>query len=256
MAISKYKVTENHMSTQIAGRRVIITGAASGIGRATAQLLAAENERLFLLDRLTDQLTTICTELNCSGMAVDLANQEATQHAVQKALDHLGGVDAVINVAGITRKRLVEDMMPVDWADLLNINLLAPFWIIQAALADLRNGENPSIVNVSSGTALRPTIHGYSAYAATKGGLVTMTKALAFELAPEIRVNAVCPGAAMTAMLSAEGAAMATGADSPYALKRAACPEEIAEAIKFLSSPSSSYITGSALAADGGRTFY
>jgi NAD(P)-dependent dehydrogenase (short-subunit alcohol dehydrogenase family) len=237
-------------------RRVLITGAASGIGQATAELLANQGAKLFLLDRDETGLKRRGDALRCAYKVVDLTDQPSLSGVVSEAAHELGGMDAIINVAGITRQRSVEDMSPHDWSDLLGINLLAPFWLIQNGLPHLRKGKEPSIVNVSSGTALRPTIEGYSAYAASKGGLITMTKALAFELAPIIRVNAVCPGATVSAMLTEEGAAMAAGPNSPYPLQRSAQPEEIAEAISFLSSPASSYITGSTLAVDGGRTLY
>lgn len=237
-------------------RRVLVTGAASGIGRATARLLAKRGASLFLIDRDEAGLRREGGALKCDWHALDLTDHPAIAKAVAGTADRLGGIDAVINVAGIAHKRDVEAMTPADWSMLLDINLLAPFWLIQASLPHLRRGADPAIVNVSSGTALRPTIAGYSAYAATKGGLITMSKALAFELAPQIRVNSVCPGATESAMLTAEGAAMASGPNSPYALQRAAKAEEVAEAIAFLSSPQSSYITGSTLAVDGGRTFY
>lgn len=240
----------------ISNRRIIVTGAASGIGQATARMLAEKGAKLFLLDRDDAGLRRQASELGCSSQCIDLRDQQMIGEVVQTAASDLGGLDCVVNVAGITRKIEVGDVSASDWADLLGINLLAPFWLIQASLPHLRKGTEPAIVNVSSGTALRPTIPGYSTYAASKGGLITMTKALAFELAPQIRVNAVCPGATVSAMLSEEGAAMASGPNSPYALKRSAQPEEIAKAICFLAGSDSSYMTGATVAVDGGRTLY
>lgn len=240
----------------ISNRRMIVTGAASGIGQATARMLAEKGATLFLLDRDEAGLARQSSDLGCGAKAIDLRDQQMIREVVQTAASKLGGLDAIVNVAGITRKIEVDDVSAGDWADLLGINLLAPFWLIQSGLPYLRNGIEPAIVNVSSGTALRPTIPGYSTYAASKGGLITMTKALAFELAPRIRVNAVCPGATVSAMLSEEGAAMASGPNSPYALKRSAQPQEIAKAICFLACPDSSYMTGATVAVDGGRTLY
>lgn len=238
------------------GRRVVLTGAASGIGRATARLLVEREASLFLVDRDEAGLRREGETLKCDWSALDLTDHSKIPETVARAADRLGGIDAIINAAGIAHKREVDAMTRTDWSMLLDINLLAPFWLIQACLPHLAHGIDPAIVNVSSGTALRPTIAGYSAYAATKGGLITMSKALAFELAPKIRVNTVCPGATESAMLTREGAAMASGPNSPYALQRSAKAEEVAEAIIFLASPESSYITGSTLAVDGGRTFY
>lgn len=244
------------MTDSTAARRILVTGAASGIGRATAHLLASRGAALFLIDRDEAGLRREGEALGCEWRATDLTHHPVIADVVAEAARRLGGIDAVINVAGVAHKREVEATTQADWALLLDINLLAPFWLIQAALPHLRAGVDPAIINVASGTALRPTIAGYSAYAASKGGLITMSKALAFELAPAIRVNTVCPGATESAMLTPEGAAMASGPNSPYALQRSAKAEEVAEAVVFLASPASSYITGSTLAVDGGRTFY
>jgi NAD(P)-dependent dehydrogenase (short-subunit alcohol dehydrogenase family) len=138
----------------------------------------------------------------------------------------------------------------------LAVNLTGPYTLIQAALPHLRNSDKPTIVNISSGTALMPTLNGMSAYVASKGGLVSLSKALAFELAPKIRVNVICPGSVVTGLLSPEHVKFAESEASPYALRRSADPMEVANGILYLSCEESSYVTGVALAIDGGRTFH
>jgi NAD(P)-dependent dehydrogenase (short-subunit alcohol dehydrogenase family) len=242
--------------TGLEGRRFLITGAASGIGRATAELFAAENARLALVDLTGNALFSVAESLSAAAIVGDVSNPATVQAFVEEAVYALGGLDGIVNVAGITRKKGIEETTEADWAALIGVNLGGPFFVMQAAVKHLRRGRSPTIVNVSSGTALMPTLRGYSAYAASKGGLVTLSKALAFELAPDIRVNIVCPGSIVTGMMSAEQERFASSENSPYALRRSAQPIEVARGIRYLSCDESSYVTGTTLAIDGGRTFH
>jgi NAD(P)-dependent dehydrogenase (short-subunit alcohol dehydrogenase family) len=238
------------------GRRFLITGAASGIGRATAELFASEHAQLALTDWSGDALSSVAEALSATALVGDVSDAAEVRALVENAARALGGLDGVVNVAGISRKKSIEETTEADWADLIGVNLAGPFFVMQAALPHLRQGRSPTIVNVSSGTALMPTLRGYSAYAASKGGLLTLSKALAFELAPDIRVNVICPGSTITGMLSAEQQQTANSETSPYALRRSAQPIEVARGIRYLSCDDSSYVTGTALAIDGGRTFH
>lgn len=244
-------------SRRLAGRRFLITGAASGIGRATAELFAAEGAHLALVDNNPDALTPIAAALSAHAFAIDIGNRRALRHLVDAAAEALGGLDGLVNVAGISRTNKLEAVSEEDWDDLINVNLGGPFFLMQAAIGHLRKSVAPTIVNISSGTALRPTLDGYSVYAASKGGLLTLSKALAYELAPAVRVNVVCPGSVITGMMTeAQRETARTSENEAYALRRSAEPIEIAQGILYLSCSESSYVTGTVLAIDGGRTFH
>lgn len=240
---------------EFAGRRVLVTGAASGIGRATAEALHAAGAELILIDRDEAGLESLRASLGGSTFAIDLADEGAIRTAVDKGARDLGGIDGVANVAGIGGAGRIDELSLGDWDRVLRVNLTAPMLVVREALPHLKASFAPAIVNVSSGQGLLPSIPGLSPYCASKGGLVTLTKAMAIELAP-IRVNVVCPGVVDTPLIPDSLRQSAVLATSPYALKRLATPEEIAEAILFLIGPRSSFITGVALAVDGGRTYH
>jgi NAD(P)-dependent dehydrogenase (short-subunit alcohol dehydrogenase family) len=143
-----------------------------------------------------------------------------------------------------------------DWNRVLAVNLTAPFLLCREAIPHLRQAGGGTIVNVASGQGLVPSAPGLSAYAASKGGLVTFSKAMALELAPDIRVNAICPGVVDTPLLPPQMREAAGAPESGYALKRVGEPEEIAAGILFLTSRESAFVTGIALAVDGGRTYH
>jgi NAD(P)-dependent dehydrogenase (short-subunit alcohol dehydrogenase family) len=239
------------------GRRFYLTGAASGIGLATARLLVQGGAALAMADVNAAGLERAVAEIGGRPFRVDLHDGSAIDDSVAAAAEALGGLDGVINCAGVRHGARLEQLDPAEWDRIIAVNLTAPFRVCRAALPWLKAQAGASIVNVASGVALLPTAPGASAYAASKGGLVSFSKALATELAPDIRVNVVCPGVAATPMTEhVLGSADASAFLSLYALKRAADPPEIAEAIAFLSSSEASYITGVTLAADGGRTFH
>ncbi|MGE0309002.1 MAG: SDR family NAD(P)-dependent oxidoreductase [Acidimicrobiia bacterium] len=242
---------------RLRGRRILITGAASGIGRATSVLFAQEGAQVALLDRQADALEQVADELGGTALVTDLADIDATSAAVEAAAAALGGLDGVVNVAGIGVNGPLSDLDPGLWAKILSINLTAPYVICRTALPYLEQVEGSSIVNVSSGVALLPK-GAHSGYAASKGGLVSFSKSLAFELAPKIRVNVVCPGMVVTGMSAqvhrteVEHQRSVAG----YAMGRPGQADELANAILFLISHESSFVTGVTLAVDGGRTFH
>jgi NAD(P)-dependent dehydrogenase (short-subunit alcohol dehydrogenase family) len=239
---------------RLTGRKILITGGASGIGRATCALFVQEGASVVVLDRNTADVA------NVRAIAADVSDAGSVTRAMQEAAQAMGGLDGLVNAAGVF---INKDLMGTDaqtWNTTIAVNLTGTFLCVQAAVPLLRQAALATIVNLASGVGLLPTGGGSTAYVASKGGVIAMTRALAAELAPGIRVNAVCPGAVETPMT--DGTLRdASGAINPaivnrYALGRPAAPEEIAAAILFLTSHESSFVTGVNLAVDGGRTFH
>ena len=232
------------------GRRIIITGAASGIGRRTAAVFAAEGARLGLLDRAVG-VARIAQELGGFGLTVDITDEPAVQTVIAEAAAKMGGIDGVVNAAGIMTVGPVIDTPAAQFRTLIDVNLTGTYIVTRACLPWLTENASATVVNIASAQGLLPNAPGHTAYAASKGGVVNLSRALAAELAPAIRVNTVCPGMVNTPM--ADGFRANIG---NYALKRLAEADEIARAILFLTSSDSSYVTGAALAVDGGRSFH
>jgi len=245
---------------RLRGRRILITGAASGIGRATARLFAREGAATALLDLQAAKLNEVAAQTGGLALVADLAVEDSVLAAVTRAAEELNGLDGVVNCAGVAGSRPLAELERDHWDLLVLVNLTAPYIVCRAALPALAAAGRATIVNIASAQALLPNARGASAYAASKAGLVAFTKAIAAELAPTIRANAVAPGIVATPMvehvLKAHGTADPPPFLAQYALRRAADPEEIAKAILFLTSEESSYVTGSVLAVDGGRAFH
>jgi NAD(P)-dependent dehydrogenase (short-subunit alcohol dehydrogenase family) len=236
---------------RLSGRRIIVTGAASGIGRRTAQLFAAEGARLGLLDLDADGVTNTAREVSGAGYPVDITDEAAVQNVIEQAAAELGGIDGLVNAAGIMIVGPLAQMPAARFRKVIEVNLTGTYIVVRACLPWLAQNTPATVVNIGSAQGLLPNAPGHTAYAASKGGVVNISRALAAELAPEIRVNSVCPGMVDTPM--AQGFKANVG---NYALRRLADPAEIARAILFLTSAESSYVTGATLAVDGGRSFH
>jgi NAD(P)-dependent dehydrogenase (short-subunit alcohol dehydrogenase family) len=191
-------------------------------------------------------------------MTADVRDETAVTAAVSGAHAALGGLDGLVNCAGVATVNRLEDTTLEEWRRLIDTNMTGVFLFCRAATPLLRASGDGSIVNLASASGLTPSFAG-AAYGATKAGVVMLSKSLARELAPSIRVNVVCPGIVDTPMFEAmtgADAAAISAIKAGYALQRLARPEEIAEAVAFLSGPRSAFITGVALAVDGGRSFH
>ena len=241
---------------RLAGRAVLVTGAAQGIGRAIARLFAAEGARLALVDVKAAEIESVAAEFGAEAFAFDLRDLDGIDGLVDTAVQKLGHLDGLVNAAGIHSAGPVSDITAARWREVMAVNLDAPFLLCRAAERHLRASEGSTIVNLSSATGLSP-FPKRAAYATSKGALITLGKALAMEFAPVIRVNTICPGlidTPMTAMLPNHNQLQQTL--QRYALGRLGRDDEVAEAALFLTSNASSFITGTTLAVDGGRTFH
>jgi NAD(P)-dependent dehydrogenase (short-subunit alcohol dehydrogenase family) len=243
-------------------RRILVTGGASGIGLATARRFLAEGARVALLDRDAERLRTVSKDLQCPAVEGDVTSESEVLKAVREAADNLGGLDGLVNAAGLSFWRSFAELTFEDWRRMLSVNLDGPFLVCKAAHAALKAAGKATIVNIASGAGLQPR-QNFSHYCASKGGLVLFTKAIAMDLAADgIRVNAVCPGIVMTPMVERNLAA--TGdRDAAYqryvarnVMHRFGTAEEIAEAVLWLTSDESAFMTGSALSVDGGSVFH
>ncbi len=242
------------------GRRIVVTGAASGIGRAVAERAAEEGARVACLDLDGKAVTAFAASLPVPGCAaqVDVTDPDAVRRAIDAVAITMGGIDGLVNSAGIVALGPIAEITPEIWRRVIDVNLGGTFLVCQAAAPHMKAAKDAAIVNISSAQALLP-VAGASAYAASKGGVQSLSKALAAELAPGIRVNAICPGLIDTPMNVGLKKAADDGPPVPldrYALHRWGRPEEIAATIIFLLSADASYMTGATLAVDGGRTYH
>lgn len=245
-------------------RRVLVTGAASGIGHAVAAMFAREGARVALIDcdaqRLEESKALVSSD--AVSAVADVSDERETETAVHKLAERLGGLDGVVNAAGIDLLRPFAKTATAEWLRVFAVNVNGPFFICRAALPALRAAGSGTIVNIASAAALRP-LEQRTAYCAAKAALVMFGKTLAMDLSGDnIRVNSICPGIIDTPLFQRSW----QNAPDPeaerrrildrYVIKRVGRPEEVASAALYLTSEESSYTTGTVLAVDGGRSFH
>jgi NAD(P)-dependent dehydrogenase (short-subunit alcohol dehydrogenase family) len=236
-------------------RIAVVTGAASGIGAATARRFADDGLELLLVDRSAEALRQLAASLNANWLAADVTEPGAAERAVAEA----GGADVLVTAAGAIVRRTAEQTSDAEWDAALALNLTATFRFCRAAIPAMRDRGGGAIVTVGSGWGLVAGPRAV-AYAATKAAVVNLTRALAIDHGRDgIRANCVCPGDTDTPLLHDELAQLgeeagagiaASGAARP--LGRVARPEEIAAAVAWLASPEAGHVTGTTLVVDGG----
>jgi 3-oxoacyl-[acyl-carrier protein] reductase len=247
------------LSRSVRGLRVLVTGAASGMGRATAELFAVEGAHVAACDINEAGVQETAARIMTSGgvahaWRIDLADGEAIPELAREAAQRLGGLDILINNAGVGAFRAIDAAdYETQWDRLHAVLLLAQARMIRAALPWLRQSNCPRIVNIASTEALGATARD-SIYAAFKAGVTGLTRALAVELGPEgITVNCICPGPILTGMTAGiPDADRETYARRRTALRRYGTPEEVAHMTLSLCLPAASYITGAVIPVDGG----
>ncbi len=248
------------MKLEMSGKRVLVTGASSGIGRATAERFLEAGATVTLVGRRETALAEIAAHYpsRAHALVADLADERQCEACIERAVEWMGGLDVLVNAAGILKSGSLETTSLELWDETMRINLRSIFYLMKLAVPHLEETRG-SIVNVSSVTGLR-SFPGVLAYCVSKAALDHLTRCAALELAPKgIRVNAVNPGVVRTNLHRAGGmseeeyATFLERSKTTHPLGRVGEPQEIAELIYFLASDRASWITGATISIDGGR---
>ena len=238
------------MAGRFEGKRAIVTGASGGVGRSTVELLEEEGATVVGLDLTADEARGV--------LACDVSDEASVRATVAQAAERLGGIDVVVNVAGIDQFRRFEDLDTATWQRHLGVNLTGPMLVTHAALPHLRESRG-NVVTISSIAGLRAQPY-QASYCASKAGVIMLMKSLALELAADgIRVNTICPGGVQTD-LPTNAAAEHPDTDLDWGLLMETAgarygfmpPRDIADAIAFLASDAAASVTGAVLSVDRG----
>ena len=244
-------------------RGAVVTGASSGIGRAVALRLAAEGLQILAIGRDETALDAVCREVEAGGgraawQVADVTSADAPAAIVDRAVSVLGGIDALVNAAGVIASGGVTETTDDGWDLMMDVNVRAPFRLLRHAAAALIERRG-AVVNVSSVAGTR-AFPGLTSYCVSKAAIDQLTRCAALDFAPHgVRVNAVNPGVVVTnlhrrgGMDEAKYSAFLERAGSTHPLGRAGTAEEIADLVAFLVSPKTAWITGETIAIDGGR---
>jgi len=244
------------MYKDLARRRIVVTGGASGIGLATAQRFIDEGSRVVVLDIDRKALDAVSRENWGIERAIqaDVSDPAQVSRAFQEIDGLFGGIDVLIANAGISIRKDFAEISDEQWARVLRTNLDGVFFCAREAVRRMKTGGSGVVLMTAStnGTEGHPF---YADYNASKAGVILLAKTMALELAPVIRVNAVCPGYVLTSMQKAEYTPeMLDAVNRRIPMKRHAEPAEVAALFAFLASSEAAYITGAAICIDGGET--
>ncbi len=245
------------------GKRILVTGSSRGIGFSIAKTFVNAGGRVAINGRTEQSVSAAIEKLGGGEHVVaspgDIGTVPGCESVVETAIDAFGGLDILVNSAGIGSGRPIEDCDEAMWDAHVDVNLKGTFFCCRAALPALRK-SNGNIVNIASDAGLMGT-PGITVYCASKGGVVNMTRAMALEIAPEVRVNCVCPGYVDTDMIrrdhidKKDDPAAAEQRMIDYApMKRIGTPVEISQGVLYLASFEARFVTGAALPIDGGST--
>src|SRR5215469_9852390 len=240
----------------LAGKRVLITGGASGIGAATVARFLEEGSQVVVLDRDEKGRAEIQRQLPklAGTVAADVSSLQQVQSAFARAIQMMGAVDVLINNAGISIRHNFLDITPDEWDRVLAVNLTGVFYIAQTAARHMWEKGSGVILQTASTNGVMGYPY-YADYNATKAGVIELTKSMALELAPKVRVCAVAPGYVLTPMQRAEYSdAMLAEVNAKIPMKRHASPEEIAGLFAYLASDDAAFATGQVFTLDGGET--
>jgi 2-hydroxycyclohexanecarboxyl-CoA dehydrogenase len=247
------------MSMEFAGRTTVVTGGASGMGRATTFLIARRGGRVLVgdVDRARGEefaKEAAAETLPIEFLHLDLTKPDSVDTFADAARERLGAIDGLVNTAGWNRAEPFLQNTPEFWETIMTINLMGPVRLTHRLLPALIDSGRGRVVNVSS-DAGRVGSSGDSVYAAAKGGLISFTKSLAREMAKNnVHVNCVCPGPTDTPLFRQQPENLRDALVKPIPLRRLGKPEEVAEVLAFFAGPRSEYVTGQVLSVSGGLT--
>jgi len=255
---------ENGYNAGISDKVALVSGGASGIGKACVKLLSTAGAKVAFLDIDTGRGIEVAKEINDQGgkalfIECDVSKDSSCREAVEQTVDHFGSIDILVNAAGIVTRASVLETSEADWDRIMSVNLKSVYMLSRYSIPQMEQVGGGIIINISSGWGL---VGGKSAaaYCASKGAVVLLTKAMALDHGSQnIRVNCICPGDTDTPMLRSEAiglgidyAQMVEESTKDRPLGRIGTPMDIAQAVLFFASNASAYITGSVLVVDGG----
>ncbi len=238
------------------GKNVLVTGGASGIGQATAARFLEEGCSVCVVDHSADARARVVEELPALAAAIDadVSDMGQVRAACQQAIDEMGSIDVLINNAGISIRHDFLDITPENWDKVVGVNLTGVFNMAQTVARHMVDKGSGVIINTAS-TAGSDGYPHYADYSASKGGVIALTRAMALELAPVVRVNAISPGYVLTPMQRAEYSdEMLDAVNRKIPMGRHAKPEEIGALFAFLASEDAAFATGHVYVMDGAET--